>query len=205
MSPTAVATLSRPSTTTPELPAARSPTPTVPPADTTHWTITTTEGVTVTGHQPSWSLEDPSQTGLPLDNLLRQLRDIRHFANFHTPPFLPTADGEPGPDNPYGITINDGIFMITIECHPYDDEPAYRTPTAGLHITEGCWFDSLQDSDLARFATQLRAQADHLDQEVHPTLVAARTDWATKNGIDTDSTNSPTAPRLVTLPAGGTP
>jgi hypothetical protein len=42
-----------------------------------------------------------------------------------------------------------------------------------------------------------------LDREVRPALTTARTDWTASSGIDTNDT--PTTPRLVTIPAGHTP
>ncbi|WP_405584994.1 DUF6907 domain-containing protein [Streptomyces sp. NBC_01190] len=52
----------------------------------------------------------------------------------------------------------------------------------------GCGSRPLDPDGLAEVAAQLRAQADRLDHEIRPQLVAVRADWA-----DRESTRMPLA------------
>jgi DNA-binding XRE family transcriptional regulator len=148
------------------------------------WTITTVEGLAVTGHLPDWAVEDPSRSGVPLDDLPFVLRDILHWTVVAGLPLAPVRAG--GPDDPPGANGTDnggtgeGVFLSTIESRPYPERPGHLhrpVPNAGFQITDRCWIADLGPDGLARLAAQLRAQADRLDHEVRPALIAARQDW----------------------------
>jgi hypothetical protein len=55
---------------------------------------------------------------------------------------------------------------------------APRVPVVNLLIVDDYWITDLDPNGLAEVAARLRAQADRLDREVGPALVAAREDWA---------------------------
>ncbi|MFJ4407259.1 DUF6907 domain-containing protein [Streptomyces sp. NPDC088910] len=65
-----------------------------------------------------------------------------------------------------------------MECRPFAEEPEARAPVVNLAIVEDFWIDGLDPAGLAQIAAKLRAQADRLDHEIRPRLVAARADWA---------------------------
>lgn len=46
-----------------------------------------------------------------------------------------------------------------------------------LRPLDDYWLHDLDPAQLATIATQLHTQADHLDHEVRPALIAAREDW----------------------------
>ena len=94
----------------------------------------------------------------------------------------PAADGE--------MVGNGQVFSGTIDCHPFAEYPEPRVPVVNLAVVGDIWINGLDPNGLAEIAVQLRAQADRLDCEVRPRLVAARADWAEHHGVRT-------------IPAGG--
>jgi hypothetical protein len=128
---------------------------------------------------PPWADEDPSETDVPLEKLSLTLIDLTHWQPFdgqtmhlHYPAH---ADGNGKAGEGEG---EDTLFNGNITCHPYSENPAERTPFANIHIVDDFWMNNLTPDDLTNLATQLRAQADHLDNEIRPALTAALTDWA---------------------------
>ncbi len=67
--------------------------PTTPTTQTTPptWTITTTEGITLTGHQPDWSQDNPSHTDITLNQAINHLREHAHYTMLPVDPVLPPA------------------------------------------------------------------------------------------------------------------
>ncbi|WP_329177308.1 DUF6907 domain-containing protein [Streptomyces sp. NBC_01477] len=155
------------------------------PPDHQTWSISTTGGLTITGHLPPWAEQDPSDTNIPLGRLSLALTDVVHTQPFdgqttrvHHPAH---ADGNPGESE-------DILLNGNITCYPYSDDPAERTPFANVRIIDDFWINNLTPDDLTHLATQLRAQADRLDNQIRPTLTTARTDWAA-HGTATSSTS----------------
>ncbi|MEC3995883.1 hypothetical protein VSR01_21115 [Actinacidiphila sp. DG2A-62] len=73
------------------------------------------------------------------------------------------------------------ILCGSIDCAPYSEDPASRQPVVNLQLIDDYWFLNLDPEQLATLATQLRAQADHLDHTVRPALTAARQDWTNRH------------------------
>jgi hypothetical protein len=67
----------------------------------------------------------------------------------------------------------------SIDCAPYSEDPTARLPVVNLQLVDDYWLHNLDPDQLGTIATQLRAQADHLDHEVRPALISAREDWTT--------------------------
>ena len=139
------------------------------------WTITTTVGKSVIGYLPDWAEGDPSATGVPLKRLSPELDDIRHHAAFDGQ-FVRVHSPTAGRDK--DDTTEERIFCGSIECHPYAEDPDPRVPVVNIAIIGDLWINDLDPTGLADVAAKLRAQADRLDNEVRPALVAARDDWA---------------------------
>ena len=137
----------------------------------TTWAIATSTGDTVTGHQPTWAENNPSQTGVPPERLEIVLADICHYTDFSAQGIRVATHGGPG-------TFT-GILGGSIDCHPYAQDPAPRIPVVNLQIIDDHWIHNLDPDQLAAITAKLRAQADYLDHEIRPALTAARTDWAT--------------------------
>ncbi|WP_435131659.1 DUF6907 domain-containing protein [Actinacidiphila sp. bgisy144] len=162
--------------------------PTTPTTQTTPptWTITTTEGITLTGHQPDWSQDNPSHTDITLDQAINHLRDHAHYTMLPIDPVLPPATLD--------ITINGThyrestslMFATQIACHPYSTQPHQQVPTASLTIVEEWDFEGLTPADLAHIATQIRTQADYFENTVLPALVTARENWAAHHQTKAD-------------------
>ncbi|MFJ2955711.1 hypothetical protein [Streptomyces sp. NPDC087270] len=177
MSPTTL--LTKPTTTYPA-PTARPPEPT-PPAT---WTITTVEGITLTGHQPDWSEDNPSDTGIPLDQAVNYLRGYAHYTMLPVDPVDPVDPVLPPAT--LDIDINgtryrestSAMFVTQIACHPYSQQPHEEVPTASLMVVDAWDFEGLTPTDLTRIATHIRTQADYFENTVLPDLITARQDWA---------------------------
>jgi hypothetical protein len=135
------------------------------------WAITTTSGHTTTGYLPPWAEQDPSQTAVPDQQLGKVLADICHYTEFSGQRMRAATDGGPGTD-----TV---ILGGSIDCHPYTDNPQTRIPVANLQIIDDHWIHNLDPWALATIAAKLHAQANYLNHEIRPALLAARTDWAT--------------------------
>jgi hypothetical protein len=134
------------------------------------WTITTTTGYTAAGYLPPWAEGDPSRSGIPPQHLATELTDITHQQPF--PGQLITAALTD--DQPAQETV---ILSGSIDCTPYSEDPTSRQPVANLQLIDDYWLTNLDPDQLATSATQLRTQADHLDHQVRPALIAARIDW----------------------------
>jgi hypothetical protein len=153
----------------------------VPPGRT--WTITTRDGYTVRGYLPGWAEEDPSQVGIPSDRLSDTLHDVIHRATFDGELIRLARGG-------YGPGEHTWVFGGHIECIlDADDRPP--VPTASIHFFEDYWLSGLGPNQLARFAAQLRAQADRLDDDVRPRLAAYQADWSAHCGRPIRQRNVP--------------
>lgn len=136
------------------------------------WTITATDGTTGSGYLPAWAEDDPTEVGVPPEELPQRLAQVGHRAFFEGPMLPVTA-----PDLWDGAE-EDSVFEGSVDCHPHDPDPRLRIPVVNLQISVGRWILSLDPQGLARVAARLREHADLLDHEVRPALVAARDDWA---------------------------
>jgi hypothetical protein len=134
------------------------------------WTITTT-GPAITGHLPEWAEEDPSETGVPPDRLDIVLADICHYAEFSGQGMHVATDGGTGT---FAVVLGGSI-----ECYPYAEHAAPRIPVVNLQIIDDYWINNLDPDHLTEITAKLRVQADYLDHEIRPALIAARADWAT--------------------------
>ncbi|WP_031512567.1 DUF6907 domain-containing protein [Streptomyces sp. NRRL F-5123] len=139
-----------------------------PPTQT--WTITTTTGYTAAGYLPPWAETDPSTTDIPPHHLATELADLTHHQPFPGQRIAVTlTDDQPAPE-----TV---ILSGSIDCAPYSEDPTSREPVANLQLVDDYWLTNLDPNQLATIAAQLRTQADHLDHQVRPALIAARNDW----------------------------
>ncbi|WJD99737.1 DUF6907 domain-containing protein [Streptomyces antimycoticus] len=137
------------------------------------WTITTTDGQTVTGYLPSWAEADPSEKDLDPARLPLQLADLAHVARFDGAPLRVFS---PGYEGFKGGVFEEAVFAATLDVHPYDDEPVRRQPTVNLEVVQDHWIENLGPDELADVIAKVRAQMDRLD-DVHARLVQARAEW----------------------------
>jgi hypothetical protein len=138
------------------------------------WTIATTHDLAVTGYLPAWADDDPSTTQVPLGLLHVRLADICHRAVFEG---LPLQVRSPPSHGEAGQLAQEQVLWGTIDCTPYAEDPEPRIPVVNLAVIEDYWINHLDPDELTEIATALRIQADRLDHEVRPALIAARTDW----------------------------
>jgi len=138
----------------------------VPPGRT--WTITTVNGITATGYLPGWADDDPSRTAVAAADLYPEIEGIVHRAPF---------DGQVMRLAPGDNAKEAEIFGGAIVCIPDSDGPEPAEPYAEIHVVADVWFTSLDPDDLAAIAAALRAQADRLDHDIRPRLIAYRDDW----------------------------
>ena len=81
------------------------------------------------------------------------------------------------------VRVRTRWFCGSIDHHPYTgDVPITPTsaavlPVVNLQIIGDYWVHDLGPGQLAVIIGQLRAQADYLDHELRPALIAARADW----------------------------
>ena len=143
--------------------------PTVPGHGGRTWTITTTNGLSVTGHLPDWAEDDPSKDGVTVERLSVELTDMTHEMFFNGQLLDVVHGSDPAEQRE--------VLAGTITCHPCADAPDPRIPVANIVIVDDFWLTDLDPTGLAAIAARLRAQADHLDNEIRPTLIAARNDW----------------------------
>lgn len=139
------------------------------------WAITTTAGYSASGYLPTWAQDDPSQDGVPLERLPIALADIRHqttFAGQTAQIWNPTA----GRDETQAEET--AVLWGTIDCRPYADQPQARMPLVNIAVVNDCWITDLDPDGVTNLAALLRAQADRLDHNIRPRLLAARADWA---------------------------
>ncbi|WP_329175156.1 DUF6907 domain-containing protein [Streptomyces sp. NBC_01477] len=147
------------------------------------WRISTNGGITLTGYLPPWADEDPSESDVPLEELSVKLVDLAHWRPFdgqmmriHNPAHADGAD----------LVAEASLFDGHVTCHPYSDDPQERTPYADVRVVDDLWLNHLTPEDLTRLTAQLRAQADHIENDVTPLLEAARGDWTARQSGRTD-------------------
>ncbi|WP_333769310.1 DUF6907 domain-containing protein [Streptomyces sp. IBSBF 2435] len=149
------------------------------------WTITTEVGSVTSGYLPEWAEDDPSEAGVPLDQLPLRLGGINHRNFFEGPLVLLTATG--GGDD----AEEDAVFAGSIDCNPYDPDDRLRVPVVNIQVSPDHWILGLDPQELADIASKLRAQADVLHDEVLPTLIAAREDWSSHHPEHTITPSGP--------------
>jgi hypothetical protein len=159
-------------TTTPTEPAAPA---TEAPTRIPSWSIATNEGVTATGYLPAWSEDDPTTAGVPLAHLPTALADVSHRAHFDGQTF-PVHDPDTGA--PPTESAEERALWGVLVCNPYAEEPDPRVPVVNIAILRDYWINHLDQDGVAEVAAKLRAQADLLDHDVRPRLIAARAYWA---------------------------
>lgn len=136
------------------------------------WSITTTDGDTVTGYLPAWASVDPSATGVPPHRLGDALSDINHHL-----PFDGTVLTVDSPDDRTEPPEEEPFFRGGIDCNPYAEDPEPKIPVANFEVLPDYWAFDLGPDEVTRISKELRALADRFDNEVVPALIAARTDW----------------------------
>jgi hypothetical protein len=137
------------------------------------WTITTTAGFTASGYLPAWADDDPSETGVALERLHAVLDDVSHRTAFDGQTMLvwsPERDGD-------GLR-DERVFWGAIGCRPYAEGSEPRIPVVDIAVVDDYWINGLDPEGLSGIVAKLRAQADRLDHEIRPQLIAARADWA---------------------------
>jgi hypothetical protein len=138
------------------------------------WTITTEGGSVTSGYLPAWAEDDPSEFDVPLHLLPIRLADVSH-RNFFEGQMMaivaPDARGE---------ADEDAVFEGSIDCNPYAEDPSQRVPVVNIQVCLEHWILGVDPKGLTEIASKLRAQADRLDEEVLPSLIAAREDWAAR-------------------------
>jgi hypothetical protein len=139
------------------------------------WTITTVNGVQTSGYLPGWAEDDPSEVGVPLEMLGVRLADVSHRSFFEGQIIDVVA-----PDA-HGKAEEEAVFEASIDCTPYAEDPEPRVPVVDIHAYPEHWILGLGPAGVAEVAAKLRAQADRLDHEVRPALIAAREDWAARH------------------------
>jgi hypothetical protein len=72
----------------------------------------------------------------------------------------------------------DAVLEGSIDCTPYANELWARVPVVSIQVCPGTSIPGLDPQGLAEVVAKLRAQADLLEQDIRPRLVAAREDWA---------------------------
>jgi hypothetical protein len=130
--------------------------PTTPTTPHT-WTITTTEGITLTGHQPDWS-----------NQALGYLREHAHYTMLPIDPALPPATLDIQINGTRHRQSTSLMFATQIACRPYSPQPPKQVPTASRTIIEDWDIEDLTPTDLARIATQIRTQADYFENTALP-------------------------------------
>lgn len=136
----------------------------------------------VTGYLPAWAEGDPTATDVPLGRLAVVMADMSHQAPFDGQfvavrcPSMET--GTETSDVGDGQSSTEYILWGNIECSPYAQDPNLRVPVVNIAVIADFWINGLDPAGLADVAGKLRAQADRLDHEVRPALMAARADWA---------------------------
>ncbi|WP_328470851.1 DUF6907 domain-containing protein [Streptomyces sp. NBC_00448] len=152
--------------------ALPAPSPTAPTSPR-RWTLTDTDGRTLTGHLPPWAGDDPSEHNVPPDAWEDRLADIhltRRFPGRTVPVYCATSPA-PGP-------VAEEAFSCTLDCNPHAEGPEPRVPLVNMHLCGDSWFTDLGPEDLTRLAATFRWVANRLDREVRPALVDAQEDWA---------------------------
>ncbi|CAG6393405.1 hypothetical protein NMG29_02295 [Streptomyces cocklensis] len=70
-----------------------------------------------------------------------------------------------------------------LDCDPYAEDPHPRMQVVSVAIVGDVWINHLDPDGLAVLAAKLRAQADRLDHDVRPQLLAARADWDARHSV----------------------
>lgn len=146
------------------------------------WTITTTNGISVSGYLPRWSAcINPSEDGVEPNQLSDRLEDVNHIVWYPGQLVAGNLQGTPQGTGERSVGTT-AILCPQINCDPFHEDPAKRSPYALVELIEGSddWTTPLGPEGCTDLAAKLRAQADVLDQ-VAIDLAAARADWA-QNG-----------------------
>jgi hypothetical protein len=159
------------------------PAPAPAPAPARRWTLVTTTGHIVTGHLPDWATDDPSEHNVPPEQLAARLADINHHH-----PFPGRTVRVYTPANGHAEPVEEEVLHGSIDCNPCAPAPDPRIPVVNLHLAGETWITDLGPTELTHLATQLRAQADLLDHKIVAALIAARRDWATRDGAEETGT-----------------
>jgi hypothetical protein len=139
--------------------------------------ITTTSRHGVTGYLLTWAAKDPAEVDVSIQHLATRLVDVHHYADFEGQAVRVRRTGV----NDGGEPVEEQLLVATLDCVPYAADPEPRVPTVSVNITPECWVSRLGPDELLCLASQLRAQAERLAEEVHSALVAARADWAARH------------------------
>ncbi|MGC5361339.1 DUF6907 domain-containing protein [Streptomyces sp. DT24] len=124
----------------------------------------------VTGCLPRWAENDPSESGVPPEQLGTRVADICHRASFDGRCMAVAQDSGP---------VRKAVVpAVSIDCNPHDDGPGPRIPVANAQIVDDFWFRGLHPDAVVEAASTLRTQADRLEDAVLPALIDAREDWA---------------------------
>jgi hypothetical protein len=174
MPPAATATQTRsPAPETPDVPVSpHAPKATAMPR---RWTISADDGSVIAGHLPEWAQEDPTAYGVPVSQLPGVLGDMTHWADFEGA-LLRAHTTETG--GATGSPAETVVFASSIMCHPFPDPEHGSLPFAEVQITPDCWMTGLDPDALIALAATLRTLAGRIENDVHPLLLGARTDWA---------------------------
>jgi hypothetical protein len=143
------------------------------------WTVTTTTGFAASGPLPSWTAEDPSESGVEPEHLAGFLDDLTFWAPFDGQPVQVSIPAYMRRSHTPAV-VSDELLRGCINSHPYrkGDEGA---PVAHVEVIEDVWIENLDPQGVAALVAKLRAQADRLEQ-VCGQLVAARAEWAAEKG-----------------------
>lgn len=156
------------------------------------WSISTTNGVTVTGYLPAWADKDPSETGVAADRLELNLIDINFYRGY--PGQTVTIDtGAYETDNGKRYLGDLDILCAQIDCMPHATDPDLRVPVVNIELMHGGddWIHGLDPAGVTGLASKLRAQANRLDQ-VAVDLTAYRADWADRHSESRAALTPPT-------------
>lgn len=139
------------------------------------WTISTLNGLEVSGYLPDWAEDDPSEAHVLPSQLPLRLAQVEHrtFFEGQTVNLAKTPQGN--------IAEEEVVFGGSIDCTPFAADPLSRLPVANIQVCPTCWIVGLDPDGIADIAAKLRAQADHLEHEVRPALTAAREDWEARH------------------------
>jgi hypothetical protein len=138
------------------------------------WTVTTVNGVSVSGYLPKWAEDDPSESGVAPERLSVTLVDIAHRRAFDG--IALTAFTEGRSDRAHLVNA----FAPEIQCHPCPDPELpgeSLVPVVNVQISPECWMTDLGPDQLLAYADQFDSLAHRIRSEVVPTLEAARADW----------------------------
>lgn len=144
------------------------------------WTISTTNGISISGYRPGWDQSiDPSEQNVDDGYLADRLDSVFHRQWFPGQ----ITDANLGDSTGHSIGRH-AILCPQIGVDPFSDDPAKREPTVSVELVEGYddWIEGLDADGVAALAAKFHAAGDQLLNQVLPALVAAREDWAKNSG-----------------------